>query len=81
MKYLALSVFVFLAGCAPRHFAVCITSGENIGCSAPTLTKKEAMKFGRILSAATGENVGIASKTGGHEGPPPPLPHEPADKI
>ena len=82
MKYLAIGVLACLSGCAPRHFAVCITSGPDVGCSQPNLTRAEALKFGKILAAATGNDVGVASKTGGHEGPPPPLPHErPDDKL
>lgn len=78
MKYLALSVLVCLAGCAPQHYAVCMRDESGVGCSAFNLKKKEAVKFGKMLAAATGNDVGIAKPNPGHNveslPPDPPAP-------
>lgn len=66
MKWLALSVLVCLTGCAGRHYAVCMQDESGVGCSKFNLSKKEAIKFGKILSAATGNDVGIAKPNPEH---------------
>lgn len=83
MKWFALSVLVCLTGCASRHYAVCMADGRDVGCSKFNLTKKEAIKFGKILSAATGNDVGIAKPNPEHkvQSLPPDPPSVNTDKL